>query len=211
MTLNLPNLITTGRVVLAPVTAFLLLQPGLWHRLVAFLLFLIAAVSDLYDGYLARSRDQITTFGKIVDPIADKLLLAATLVPLYALTVRHSELAGIPLFGRIPLWVVLVLLGREVLITVLRLLAARRGRVVAARWLAKRKTVAQNVFIGAAILWVAFRTAGFGGDGGGFSGFFRDFHGWFTATVLVIALVLTVASMLIYLSTFTRIFAREYS
>lgn len=208
---NLPNLITAGRVALAPFVAYLLLQPGLWPRLAAFVLFLAAALSDLWDGYLARTRGQVTSFGKIVDPIADKLLLVATLVPLYLLTVWHVELAGIPVFGRIPLWAVLVLLGREVLITVLRLAAAHRGRIVAARGLAKRKTLTQNVFIGAAILWVAFRTAGFGKGAAGVSGAFHAFHGWFTAAVLALALLLTVASMVLYLTAFTRIFAREYS
>ncbi|MFQ5680116.1 MAG: CDP-alcohol phosphatidyltransferase family protein [Gemmatimonadota bacterium] len=206
MTPNLPNLITSVRAVVAPVVAYLLFQSALWSRLAAFLLFLSAALSDVWDGHLARSRGQITSFGKIVDPMADKLLLLTTLLPLYLLTVRHAELAGLPLFGAIPAWAVLVLLGREVLIATLRLAAARRGRVVGARGLAKRKTVAQNVFIGAAILWVAFRSAGYGGEGG-LSALFREFHGWVTSGVLVIALVLTVLSMFLYLAAFRRIFA----
>lgn len=210
MRTNLPNVITVARVAMAPVVAVLLFQSGLWARLAAFLVFLVAALSDLWDGHLARSRDQITDFGKMVDPIADKLLLVATLVPLYAVTVGDARLAGIPLFGAIPLWVVLVLLGRELVVTGLRVAAARRGRVVAARRLGKRKTLAQNIFIGAAILWVAFRGAGIGG-GEGFSGFFRDFHGWFTATFLLLALVLTVASLFLYLTAFTRIFAGEHA
>lgn len=206
--MNLPNLITGARVALAPLIAYLLLQPRLGARLTAFLLFLVAALSDLWDGYLARSRGEVTTFGKIVDPLADKLLLAATLVPLYALTVRHAALAGIPLFDAIPLWVVLVLLGRELLVTALRFAAARKGRIVAARRLGKRKAVAQNVFVGAAILWVAFRTAGYGG-GGGLGGAFRAFHGWFTTTVLLAALVLTVVSLVAYLGAFGRILVEE--
>lgn len=210
MSTNLPNLITVARVVLAPVVALLLFQPGLWARVAAFAVFLAAALSDLWDGHLARSRGQITDFGKIVDPIADKLLLVATLLPLYAVTVADARLAGLPLFGAIPLWVVVVLLGREAVVTGLRLMAARRGRVVAARRLGKRKTLAQNIFIGAAILWVAFRGAGIGG-GGGFAGFFRDFHGWFTAAFLLLALVLTVASLFLYLTAFTRIFAGEHA
>lgn len=208
--MNLPNLITGARVALTPPIAYLLMQPRPSARLIAFLLFVAAALSDLWDGYLARRRGEVTTFGKIMDPLADKLLLAATLVPLYILTVRNAELAGIPLFGAIPLWVVIILLGRELLITGLRFAAARRGRVVAARRLGKRKALAQNVFIGAAILWVAFRTAGYGGDGG-FGEAFRAFHGWFTATVLVVALILTLVSMAIYITTFTRIFAGEYT
>lgn len=208
--MNLPNLITGTRVLLTPIIAYLLLQPGSGARLSAFVLFLIAAVSDLWDGYLARSRGQVTSFGKIIDPLADKLLLTATLVPLYAVMVRDAELAGIPLFGAIPLWVVVILLGRELLITALRFAAARKGRIVGARRLGKRKAVAQNVFIGAAILWVAFRAAGYGGDGG-FAAAFRAFHGWFTATVLVVAIALTLVSMVVYLTAFSRIFAREFT
>lgn len=208
--MNLPNVITAARVLLAPIIAILLFQPGAGHRIAGFVLFVAAALSDLWDGYLARRRGQITSFGKLVDPIADKLLLVATLVPLYLLTTRHPELAGLPLFGAIPLWAVLVLLGREALVTALRLAAARRGEVVPARWIGKRKAVTQNVFIGAAILWVAFRTGG-GGATAGFGGFFREFHGWFTSVFLVAALVLTVASMVLYLSVFGRIFARGYS
>lgn len=208
--MNLPNLITGARVALAPLIAYLLMQPRLGARLAAFLLFLVAALSDLWDGHLARTRGEVTAFGKIVDPLADKLLLAVTLVPLYLLTVGNAELAGLPLFGAIPLWVVLVLLGREFLITGLRFAAARKGRIVSARRLGKRKAVAQNVFVGAAMLWVAFRTAGYGAVGG-LGGGFRAFHGWFTTTALVVALALTVVSMVIYLSAFTRIFAGQYS
>lgn len=209
MTLNLPNAITTARIGAAPLVAILFLQPRPLFRLAAFILFVLAAVSDLWDGYLARSRDQVTPFGKMFDPIADKLLLLATLVPLYALTTSQLELAGLPVFGAIPLWVVLVLLGRELLITTLRLAAARRGRVVAARDLGKRKAVAQNIFIGAAILWVSFRTPGSPRAGSWI--WFSEFHGWFTVAFLTAALVLTVVSAAFYVATFSRIFAGEYS
>lgn len=211
MTRNLPNLITAARIVAAPIVAILLLQPRPAPRLLAFVLFVTAAVSDLWDGYLARSRDQVTTFGKLFDPIADKLLLLASLVPLYVVTSRQMELGGLPVFGAIPLWAVLILLGRELLVTVLRLFAARRGRVVAARHLGKRKALAQNIFIGAAILWVSFHTPGFGTPDAGAWTAFSEFHGWFTTAFLTAALVLTVVSAVLYLATFSRIFAGEYS
>lgn len=211
MTRNLPNLITTARVVASPLIAWLLLQPGVDLRLAAFVLFVAAAVSDLWDGYLARRRGQVTDFGKLVDPIADKLLLVCTLIPLYVQTVRLTEAAGIPLFGHIPLWAVLVFLGREILITGLRFAAARRGEVVPARGLGKRKAVAQNVFIGSAILWLAFSSADFGTPSGGLWNLFADVHGWFTTVFLAVALFLTVLSMGFYLLTFSRIFARGYS
>ncbi|MFQ5690555.1 MAG: CDP-alcohol phosphatidyltransferase family protein [Gemmatimonadota bacterium] len=211
MTFNLPNLITAARVALTPVIAVLLFQQNSGLRLLAFLLFLGAAVSDLWDGHVARQRGQVTTFGKMVDPIADKLLLLASLIPLYVLTGGDSRLAGLPVFERIPLWAVLILLGREALITTLRLTAARRGAVVAARRLGKRKAVAQNIFLGSGILWVSLRTADLGSVDGGFWGAFRAFHGWFTAVFLILALALTVISMAAYLFAFGRIFARRAS
>lgn len=185
----------------------LLLQSGAEAHFAAFALFLAAALSDLWDGHLARTRDQITSFGKIVDPLADKLLLLATLVPLYYVMSTRPELAGLPVFDAIPLWAVIVLLGREVLITVLRFFAANRGDVVAARGVGKRKALAQNIFLGAGILWVGFRSPTFPEPSAQAWTWFSDFHGWFTTTLLAIALLLTVVSMVLYLRTFSRILA----
>ena len=78
MSVNLPNTITSIRVALAPVVALLLLGQTFHSRLLAFLVFVLAGISDLWDGQLARRRGQITNFGKIVDPVADKLLVLAT-------------------------------------------------------------------------------------------------------------------------------------
>lgn len=205
MRLNLPNAITALRVALCPVLAALLFEPHMTPRLLAFGVFLVAAVSDLWDGYLARRRGQITDFGKLVDPIADKLLLVVTLVPFYLITRSQPETRGLPLFGGIPLWTLLVLLGREALITGIRVQAARRGRVLAAARSGKRKAVAQNVFIGSMILWMGLRA---GAEVAGWSGAvwrgWRAFHGWFVSLSLLLALVLTVYSMLRYLASFSR-------
>ncbi|MEJ2483849.1 MAG: CDP-alcohol phosphatidyltransferase family protein [Gemmatimonadota bacterium] len=126
--MNLPNALTTMRVLLAPLVAALLFQPRASARLVAGIIYLVAAVSDLIDGEIARRRGEITDFGKLVDPIADKLLLAATLIPFWLVTRVHPELGGLPLFGGVPLWTLLVFFGREVLVTALRARAARGGR-----------------------------------------------------------------------------------
>ncbi len=209
--MNLPNVVTSGRILAAPLVTVLLLQPRASARILAFVLFLAAALSDLWDGYLARSRDEVTSFGKLVDPLADKLLLVSTLVPLYVVMSRQLELAGLPVFGAIPLWVVVVFLGRELLITSLRFAFARRGSLVAARGLGKRKALAQNIFIGAAILWVAFRTPGFGTPAARAWVWFAEFHGWFTTAFLTAALALTVASAAAYVGTFSRILARRHS
>jgi len=207
--LNLPNAITTLRVLLAPVVTVLLFESSATVRLIGFGVFLVAAVSDLVDGSLARRRGEITDFGKLVDPLADKLLLVATLIPFYLLTLRQPDLGGLPLFGGIPLWVLVVFFGRELLITWLRTAAARRGIIVPASTLGKRKALAQNVFIGSMILWLAFRTAvlELGWDGS-FTGFWTGLHGWFCTISLIIALVLTVVSLVVYVANFARVLRR---
>lgn len=204
--MNLPNSITALRIVLAPVATLLLLQPHTTSRLLAMGVFLIAAFSDLADGALARRRGEVTDFGKLVDPIADKLLLVATLVPFYLLTSAHPELGQVPLFGGIGLWILIVIFGREIAVTWMRTGAARRGVVMPAQSAGKYKTLSQNVFIGSMILWVAFRTKTISvGWSGPLNAFWEVFHGWFTTVSLLVALGLTVYSFIIYLKVFQRL------
>lgn len=203
---NLPNTITTLRVILAPVVAALLLQPRASARLVGGIVFLVAALSDLVDGALARRRGEITDFGKLVDPIADKLLLVATLVPFWVLTRNDPGLGGLPIFGGIPLWTLVVFFGREILITMLRTHAARNGTVVPAMQIGKYKALAQSVFIGSMIVWLAFRTAVVERSwSDGFTTFWTGLNGWFTTVSLSVALVLTLVSLVVYVRAFRRI------
>lgn len=202
--INLPNAITLGRIVLALVVAPLLFVEGFGPRLWAFVIFLAAAFSDLWDGHLARSQNLITDLGKLLDPLADKLLLAATFVPLFLLSHGVEPQTPFPWFGgRLPLWILLVIFGRELFITVFRGFAARRGIVLAAgRW-GKLKAVFQNIFIGAAILWYALQTeARDRGWSGGFWEAWERFHFSFVVVFLSLAVFLTVLSMLIYLRDF---------
>lgn len=206
--INLPNLITIARIGLAVVVAPLLFVDGFGARLAAFLIFVVAAVSDLWDGYLARSRGWVTDLGKLLDPIADKLLLAATFIPFYILSHRAGPLGGVPTpegrfpwFGGVfPLWILLVVFGRELFITLFRSYAARRGVVIAAGPSGKYKAVFQNVFVGAAILWYALQTLARerGWDGSFWAGW-QSFHFAFAALTLTVAVVLTVYSMGVYL------------
>lgn len=209
---NLPNLITTGRILLAPMLAYLLFHPSFGGRMVGFVVFVVAAVSDLWDGWLARRRDEITDYGKLVDPLTDKLLLAAALIPFYLLTRDHPVLAGLPLYGGVSLWVVIVFLGREVTVTGLRAVAARRGEVVQARRAGKYKAFAQNLFIGGTILWMALRTAGaeHGWEGLAWRAW-QLVNGWFVTVTLTVALALTVFSLALYLASFRGVLggARE--
>ncbi len=198
---NLPNAITLGRVVLAAVVAPLLLTDSFSIRLAAFVVFLAAAFSDLWDGHLARSRGWVTDFGKLMDPLADKLLLVATFVPFYLLSHVSERETPFPWFGgSFPLWIVLVVFGREAFITLFRAFAARRGVVLAAGKSGKIKAVFQNIFIGAAILWYALQSgARQWGWGSRFWEGWQWFHLGFTVVVLTVAVVLTVYSMVVYL------------
>jgi CDP-diacylglycerol--glycerol-3-phosphate 3-phosphatidyltransferase len=202
---TLPNAITITRIALAPVIFLLIFVPTFTARLTAFGLFLVAAFSDLWDGHLARKYGWISDFGKLWDPIADKLLLVATLVPFYILT-RAEQPLYMPVIGSFPLWVLLVILGRELLITAIRSLAAGRGVVIPAGKAGKLKAVFQNIFIGAAILWFAILTMA---QERRWSGVFWEswqaLHSVVLVLTLVIAVVLTVYSMVVYLWEWRRL------
>ena len=142
MSLNLPNAITIGRILIAPLIAALPFINSPFARLGAFIAFIVAAVSDYFDGMLARTRNLVTDLGSLLDPLADKLLLFATLIPMYVLMSPSSDpiapgrdsissahgFAFETPFGPIglPWWVLLIVLGRELFMTVFRQLAARR-------------------------------------------------------------------------------------
>lgn len=156
---TLPNAITVARIALTPVVYVLLFIPTFTARFAAFIVFLVAAFSDLWDGYLARKHGWISDFGKLVDPLADKLLLVATFVPFYILSRRDTPDAPLPLIGELPLWVLIVIFGRELAVTVIRSYAARGGLVIAAGGSGKLKAVFQNIFIGTTIFWYALQSA----------------------------------------------------
>jgi CDP-diacylglycerol--glycerol-3-phosphate 3-phosphatidyltransferase len=138
--LNLPNLLTVARILAVPVIVVALLDETPNGDVVAAIVFALAAISDGLDGYLARSRDSITTFGKLMDPIADKLLIAAALISLVSL-------------GRLAAWVAMVIIAREFAVTALRAVAAERGVVISASWLGKAKTILQVAAVFALIIW----------------------------------------------------------
>ena len=139
--INLPNLLTTARLVLVPVL-LLALFAGDGHetrwRIAAFVIFAVAVVTDRFDGALARSYGMETEFGKLADPIADKALIGAALI-------------GLSLLGDLPWWVTVVILVREIGVTVLRFAVLRRGVIPASRG-GKLKTLIQSIAIGLFIL-----------------------------------------------------------
>jgi CDP-diacylglycerol---glycerol-3-phosphate 3-phosphatidyltransferase len=149
--LNLANRITIARIFLVPVVIFLLLvrfdflTVTINHRtttgseMVAALVFIIAASTDGLDGYIARKRKIVTNFGKLLDPLADKLLISAVLISLVEMQ-------------RLSAWVAILIISREFAVTGLRLVAATEGIVIAASRIAKWKTASQIVAMVALII-----------------------------------------------------------
>lgn len=198
--LTLPNLITVARILVCPVILLLALATGTGARFAAFFLFVAAGLSDVWDGYLARKHGWVTDMGKLLDPLADKLLLASTWIPFYIISHRDGETGLIPFWGAMPLWVVVVIFGREIFITAFRSWAARKGVVIAAGGAGKQKALFQSLFTGGLLLWYPLLlVAGARGWGGGVWRAWSLFHGVFVAVALGLAVVLTVYSMLDYL------------
>jgi CDP-diacylglycerol--glycerol-3-phosphate 3-phosphatidyltransferase len=208
---TLPNIITIVRICFTPVIALLPFIDGYWPKLICFVVFVVAAVSDVFDGYLARSRNMVSDLGKLLDPIADKLLLFATLVPIYWISRQRHDLYDIPVWGSIPLWVCILLIGRELAMTVFRWWAQRRGVVIPAHGAGKLKTVIQNVFIGAIMLWFAFRDARkpMGWESSRFADFWNTFHGSFVAVALAVATLLTIYSFAVYIYRYRHLFSER--
>lgn len=204
---TLPNILTVARIAITPVVAFLPFIHGHWPKLACFVIFVSAAVTDVIDGRIARRRGLVSDLGKTLDPLADKLLLFATLVPIWWITTERQANYGVPIWGSIPLWVCVLLIGREFAMTVFRAWAQRRGVVIAAGSAGKMKAALQNVFIGGTLAWFAFRDASgtFGWQKSSLGTWWYDFHGGFVAVTLGIALTLTIYSFVVYLVEYRRL------
>ncbi|MGB9691427.1 MAG: CDP-diacylglycerol--glycerol-3-phosphate 3-phosphatidyltransferase [Candidatus Sumerlaeaceae bacterium] len=158
MNLNLPNKLTLLRIILIPLFVSLLLFENVTTRLdliffcriAAFFVFVVAALTDLLDGYLARRLQLVTNFGKLMDPLADKLLTMSAFVAFVELNLDLKR----PIF---PAWAIIVILAREFLVTGLRALALERGRVIQADYLGKHKTISQLVGIGVVLAGLCLR------------------------------------------------------
>lgn len=140
--MNLPNKLTMLRIILIPVfLVFLLIESIPLHYLWALITFLVACITDTLDGNIARGRGLITDFGKLMDPLADKLLVMSALV------------SFIPVAG-VPVWVVVLILAREFMVTSLRLIAAGKGVVIAADKWGKIKTISQMIWLNYTLLYL---------------------------------------------------------
>ena len=168
--MNLPNKLTVFRVVLVPFFFAFMLLSGANESLkwVALVIFVVASLTDLLDGHIARSRNLVTTFGKFMDPLADKILTISGMICLIEL-------------GRIPSWIVVIIVAREFIISGFRLIATEHGIVIAANYWGKWKTTFQMIMI---ILMIMNLPA----------------LQMVTTIVMWVALVLTIVSLVTYIT-----------
>ena len=132
--MNLPNKLTLFRVFLIPFFIVFLKLPIPYGRIIALVIFIVASLTDMLDGKIARKYNLVTDFGKFMDPLADKLLVCSAMICLIST-------------GQLPDWVVIVIIAREFIISGFRLIAADNGIVIAASWWGKIKTVLQMFMI----------------------------------------------------------------
>jgi CDP-diacylglycerol---glycerol-3-phosphate 3-phosphatidyltransferase len=202
----IPNIITVARIALCPLIFVLIFVPTFTARFIGWILFLIAAFSDLVDGSLARKHGWISDFGKLWDPVADKMLVVATFIPFYIISNTDPTDGFFPVIKRFPLWIVIVIFGRELFVTIFRSFAAKRGVVIAAGSAGKHKAVWQNIFIGSAIFWYALQSAALNN---GWTGdawvWWQRFHAFVLLLSLAVAVVLTVYSMIVYIRSWSKL------
>lgn len=178
--LNLPNSLTVSRLVLTAVFVVGFMQGSQMGYGVALFAFTIAAITDFLDGYFARKMGLVTSLGKLLDPIADKILTASAFIFLCA----HEQ-------RLCPVWVVVVILAREFLVTGLRQIAVEKGKVIAADWSGKWKTTFQIGFCSTALTWLFLEALG---QQESFLAQLANPKSWLMPTFLWLSLALTVLS-----------------
>lgn len=168
--MNLPNKLTIARVIMIPFFVLFLLSglAGPASKWIALAIFIIASLTDLLDGHIARKHNLVTNFGKFMDPLADKLLVCAAMICLVEM-------------GKLPAWIVIVIISREFIISGFRLIASDNGRVIAASYWGKFKTTFQMLMIWLMIADIPALSI-------------------VTSAVMWIALILTVVSLVDYLT-----------
>jgi CDP-diacylglycerol--glycerol-3-phosphate 3-phosphatidyltransferase len=132
--MTLPNQLTILRIILSPVFLYLFLSDTIWMKQVSIAVYIVAALSDWYDGWLARKFNYITSWGKFWDPLADKILTSAAFI-------------GFAIVDLIPWWMVIIIVGRDVLITLLRAFADLKSYAFTTSYYAKWKTLLQMIFL----------------------------------------------------------------
>lgn len=183
--LNAPNLLSLGRILLVPLLVVALLTKFEGKEYVALGLFLVAALTDFLDGYLARRRQQVTRLGQLLDPAADKILMSAAFISLVEL-------------GTIPSWMVVVIIAREFAVSALRSIAAADNHVIAAGWSGKVKTTVHIVAISVCIIHERLQDLGKPAD-----------LTWLLPVVLWASVAISVFSGLEYFVRHASVFRRE--
>ena len=184
--MNLANKLTMIRIFLVPVfLVFITVKDIPYGSIIATIIFIIASLTDQLDGHIARSRNQITNFGKFMDPLADKWLVTAALVSL----VELKLVAG---------WAVVVILAREFAVSGLRTLAASDGIVIAASWWGKIKTVTQMIAILLLLLKVNINTSVSAISFVSNNSFLNSFFTYVPETIMYIAVLITIISGIDY-------------
>ena len=175
--MNWPNRLTILRVIMIPffVICLMMKDGGDSMRYLALSIFIVASLTDALDGHLARKYHLVTNFGKFMDPLADKLLVCSAMICLIEL-------------GRLPAWIVLIIIGREFIISGFRLIASDNGVVIAASWWGKIKTIIQMVMIIVLIL-----------DLGTVLPWAREIIGIVETVLIYAAMALTVISLVDYI------------
>jgi CDP-diacylglycerol---glycerol-3-phosphate 3-phosphatidyltransferase len=183
--MNWPNRLTLTRILLAPIFMVFFLIEGVWPRLIALIIFIIAAVTDLIDGWIARKYNIVTGFGKFMDPLADKILASIALISFVML-------------GYCKNWMVLPIIIREFFMMGLRSLAAYKGIVITPTWWAKLKTFMQMTSIGVILVYINLQT--FAPEMGLNWGFLTDPKAYnFFDGLVFITMFITVATGIDYL------------
>ena len=143
--MNLPNKLTISRIILSFIFIFFLtVFQGIFSKIIALIIFIFASITDFYDGLIARRRNLITDFGKLMDPIADKILVLGAFLAFVQMQLVEA-------------WMVVLILSREIIITSLRLFAMRKGKVLAAERGGKHKTVSQITAIFLILSYLIFK------------------------------------------------------
>jgi len=178
--MNLPNVLTISRIVLTIVLIFLLEENSSIGNILAVIVFTIASLTDFYDGHLAKTRGLVSNFGKMMDPIADKVLLLSAFG---VLAHTHTSM--------VPWWMFIVIAIREILVTASRLWAMRQGQVLAAERAGKIKTVIQIITVSAILLYLVAQQSEY------CSFWFHNVQNvWFgiNKVLMILAVILTVYS-----------------
>ena len=185
MQMNLPNKLTILRVLMIPFFVVFMLWDitGAADKWIAAVIFIVASLTDMLDGKIARKYNLVTNFGKFMDPLADKLLVSAAMICLVEM-------------GRLPAWIVIIIISREFIISGFRLIAAERGIVIAAGWMGKWKTAVTMVML--AMMLLGVNTLGFPMDPTQTMGVYGTYM-LITDILRWISVILTVVSRVDYL------------